>query len=111
MLRILAFLALIAGAGASHAQSLPDRGAAPIAGPRLGLAAPSRPYASSYIAPPPFDGEARTALDYSIAPAGLAASVGFVCDNDGRAPVLHDVAAIAGSQPGRLLGTTIRLGF
>jgi hypothetical protein len=108
---LLALLAAVGAAGAGHAQTLPSRDAAPIAGPRLALAAPGHPYASAYIAPPAFDGEARTALDYSIAPAGLAASLGFVCDNDGRAPALHDVAALAGSQPGRLLGTTIRMGF
>lgn len=53
--------------------------------------------------------DSPTALDHRFPAAGLAASAGFVCDNDGHIPVLHGVAA--GAEPGRLLGTTLRLPF
>ncbi|MGI8841684.1 MAG: hypothetical protein ACR2F8_13020 [Caulobacteraceae bacterium] len=105
MLKPFAAFLLIACAGAARAQAAP----APPPPSLADVAMASRPYA--YAPPPRLGDEARTALDYAPAPRGLAASVGFVCDNDGHAPVLHDLAPLAGSQPGRLIGTTLRLPF
>ena len=120
-LPLLAVLA-VAGPGALHAQTPPPRPveAAPSQSvtirPLLGLAdaraSADRPYAAPFVpAPRPGDGS-PTAVDYDLAPGGgLAASVGFVCDNDGRAPQTHGATALAGSEPGRLIGTTLRVGF
>jgi len=68
-------------------------------------------YSVPLISTPP-GRDSPTALDHRFAAAGLAASAGFVCDNDGHIPQTHDDAGpLAGSEPGRLLGTTLRLGF
>ena len=111
---LLAVLA-VAVAGALHAQTPPAPGQAATVRPLLGLAdarvsAPRRYAAAFAPAQRPGDGS-PTAVDYSLAPEGLAASVGFVCDNDGHIPQTHGASALAGSEPGRLIGTTLRVGF
>ena len=111
---LLAVLA-VASAGPLHAQTPPAPGEAAMVRPLLGLAdarsSVGRPYAAAF-APTPRPGDGSpTAIDYSLAPEGLAASVGFVCDNDGHIPQTHGANALAGSEPGRLIGTTLRVGF
>ena len=99
--------------GAPHAQTPP----APVIRGTLYLIAPrtfdrTDPHAIKYSVPlitTPAGLDSPTAIDHRFAPEGLAASVGFVCDNDGHIPVLHGVAA--GAEPGRLIGTTLRVGF
>jgi hypothetical protein len=70
-----------------------------------------RPYASPYASAPSNESEARTAIDHRFAPDGLAGSVGFVCDNDGHPPAPHEDGVMAGSQEGRLIGTTLTYPF
>lgn len=101
-------LAALASAGGLEAQAI--NGAVSLIAPRP--ASPNNPDAMNYTIAPIDTRPGRdspTALDHRFAAAGLAASAGFVCDNDGHIPVLHGVAA--GAEPGRLLGTTLRLGF
>ena len=116
MFKPIVCLALIvcAAAGAGHAQTVPHPAQVAPARPLVDLAdlaALNPPYASPYAPiPRPGDGS-PTAVDYSLAPEGLAASVGFVCDNDGHTPLTHGASPLAGSEPGRLIGTTLRVGF
>ena len=111
---LLAVLAVAAG-GPLHAQTPPAPGEAATVRPLLGLAearsSVGRPYAAAFApAPRPGDGS-PTAVDYDLARGGVAASLGFVCDNDGHIPQTHGASALAGSEPGRLIGTTLRVGF
>ena len=114
MFRSIAFLALaaLAPAAALHAQTPPPRGDAAV----LDIAQTRAPVAATYADAPtrawaPRDQSSPTALDHRFTREGLAASVGFVCDNDGHIPSVHEAAPLAGSEPGRLLGTTLRVGF
>lgn len=111
---LLAVLA-VAAAGPLHAQTPRAPGEAAMVRPLLGLAearaSASRPYAAAFAPGPRLGDGSPTAVDYSLAPGGLAASVGFVCDNDGHIPQTHGASALAGSEPGRLIGTTLRVGF
>ncbi len=129
-LPLLAFIAL-ASAGGLHAQTMGRQGdgsvswrvngfrpgdrqakaviAKPLNDPSGPGAFADRGYAPDYASVG--DGEARTAVDYRLAAGGLAGEAGFVCDNDGHAPVLHGVGAAAGVEAGRLFGTTLRYAF
>ena len=111
---LLAVLA-VASTGAVHAQMPPAPSEAAPVRPLLGLAearaSAPRPYAAAFTPAPRLGDGSPTAIDYSLAPGHVAASVGFVCDNDGHTPLTHGAGALAGSEPGRLIGTTLRVGF
>jgi|GEM_PF-4136499 len=103
-------LAAVSLAGALHAQTPPLSKNPTV----LDIAQTRGPVARPYAPDPtrawaPRDESSPTAVDHRFASDGLDASVGFVCDNDGHIPVLHGVAA--GAEPGRLIGTTLRVGF
>jgi hypothetical protein len=131
----LLICAAVATAGSLHAQSPTEPSGGPasyradefigtghlgqsrgtILRPALDLSEPrasfDHPYASPYASAPSNHGEARTAIDHRFAPDGLAGSVGFVCDNDGHPPAPHEDGVMAGSQEGRLIGTTLTYPF